>query len=106
MKLYLRYRKAYIKAERAKTPNQPNRCTKMNIDIVKMTEIIEETHKIINAKQRTSSSIENNFRSAGQDPWVNSEVESKFHLDNLLDDDIFVKYRFLILNIKLVNSKL
>ena len=83
MKLYLRYRKKYIEAERAKTPDQPNRRIAMKIDVVKMTEIVEEAHKIINEKQRTTRSIEKTFRAAGQDPWVDCDAEFKAHLDKL-----------------------
>ena len=66
-KLYLRFRDKFIKAERAKTPDQPIRCIKIKVQIVKLTEIVEEATKIFNIGQRTNSSIEKNVRSAGQD---------------------------------------
>ena len=84
-KLYLRYRKTFMEAERAKTPDQPNRRIAMKIDIVKMTEIIEEAHKIINERHCKSRSIEKTFRSAGQDHWTDCEAEFKAHLDKLAE---------------------
>ena len=83
MKLYLRYRKECIEAEWAKTPDQPNRCVAMKIDIVNMTGIIEEAHRIVNERQHKTRSIEKTFRAVGQDPWVDYEAKFKAHLDKL-----------------------
>jgi len=48
-----------------------------------MTEIVEQAVKEFNEGQRVSRSIKKTFRSAGQDPWVECEVEFKAHLDKL-----------------------
>ena len=51
--------------------------------IVKMMDIVEESMRNFNARQRETSSIRNTFVSAGQDPWKDCSVEFKAHLDKL-----------------------
>ena len=80
---YLKYRKEFIKAERAKTPDDPNRRITMKIPVVQMMEIIEEAIKEFNRRQRETGSIRKMFVSAGQNPWVECEEEFKEHLDAL-----------------------
>ena len=66
IKVYFRHGKAYISTGQAKTPNQPNRCINMKIDIVKMTKTVVESVKIFNARQQTTWSIEKTLWSAQQ----------------------------------------
>ena len=48
-----------------------------------MMDIIEEVVVEFNADQRKTRSVENTFRSSGQDPWVDCEKEFKNNLDSL-----------------------
>ena len=80
---YLKCRKEFIKAERAKTPDEPNRRITMKVPIVKMMEIIEEAVKEFNNRQRETESIKKTFISSGQHPWQDCEEDFQRHLDNL-----------------------
>jgi hypothetical protein len=82
-RLYLKYRTGFLWAERAKTPDEPNRRIKTKIPVVRMTEIIEEAVKEFNTGQLETRSILKTFISAGQHPWKVCEVQFKAHLDNL-----------------------
>ena len=55
----------------------------MQMPIVKMIDIVEESVREFNARQRETSSIRNTFVSAGGDPWKDCSVEFKTHLDKL-----------------------
>ena len=80
---YLMYRTEFIRDERAKTPNDPDRRVKMKVPIVKMMEIIEDAVKKFNKRQRETESIKRTFISAGQHPWKDCKEEFKRHLDGL-----------------------
>ena len=82
-KRYLKYRSDFIKAERAKYPDEPNKRISMKLPIVKMMDIIEESVKEFNFKQRGTESIKNTFIQAGQHPWKDCKDEFKAHLDKL-----------------------
>ena len=55
----------------------------MQMPIVKMMNIVEESVRDFNARQRETSSLRNTFVLAGQDPWKDCSVEFKAHLDKL-----------------------
>ena len=80
---YMRFRAEYLKAERAKTPEEPMRRIKVKIQVDKMTELVEKSVKIFNDGQRGNPSIAKTFKSAGQHPWEACEEEFKAHLDSL-----------------------
>ena len=82
-RLYMRFRAEYLKAERAKTPDEPMRRIKIKIQVVKMTEIVEQSVKTFNDKQCGNPSIRNTFKKAGQHPWEDCEEDFKAHLDAL-----------------------
>ena len=58
---YLKYRAEFIKAEKAKHPDQPNKRIKMKVTIEKMMELVENAVKEFNAGQRETRSIEKTF---------------------------------------------
>ena len=48
----MKWRAEYIKAERAKTPNEPMRRIQLKIQVDKMTDLVEQSVKTFNEKQR------------------------------------------------------
>ena len=80
---YLKYRAEFIKAERAKHPNEPNKRIQMKVPIEKMMELVEASVKEFNVGQRKTRSIEKTFISAGQHPWMDCEEQFEAHLDGL-----------------------
>ena len=82
-KRYLKYRANFLRAERAKTPNEPNKRIDMKMPIVEMMDIVEKSVKRFNVGQLETRSIEKTFISAGQHPWKDCSAEFKTHLDNL-----------------------
>jgi len=84
-KLYHQWRAEYVRAERAKTPDEPLRRVKLKMNIEKMTEITEAAVKEFNRLERKDNrrSIAKTFKSAGQDPWDHCEEAFKEHLDAL-----------------------
>ena len=82
-RLYLTYRRGFIRTERAKYPGEPDKRITMKLPIVAMMEIIEAGVVEFNMKQRESESIKKTFISAGQHPWKDCTLEFKNHLDNL-----------------------
>ena len=82
-RLYLKYRSEFIRAERAKYPDEPDRRVAMKLPIEKMMEIIEAAVVEFNTKQRETESIKGTFISAGQHPWKDCSKEFTAHLDNL-----------------------
>ena len=82
-RFYLQYRTQFLRDERAKTPNDPNRRIQIKIQVDTMTDIVEKAVKTFNAAQRSKRSIAKTFKSAGQDPWSPCADEFKAHLDEL-----------------------
>ena len=82
---HLVYRREFIRAERKKS-NGPNKRVTKQMLIVKMMDIVEESVREFNARQRETSSIRNAFVSAGQDPWKDCSVEFKANLDKQLSE--------------------
>ena len=80
---YLKYRADYIKSERARYPDEPNRRVQMKMPVVDMMEIIESSVKEFNLGQRETRSVEKTFISAGQHPWRDCKKQFKKHLDYL-----------------------
>ena len=73
----------FIRKERERTPDDPNRRINMKIQVDTMTDIVEKAVKTFNSHQRTKRSIAKTFRNAGQDPWNPCEEDFKAHLDGL-----------------------
>ena len=82
-RLYTSWRADYLKAERAKTPDEPDRRIKIKIQVDKMTELVEQSRMTFNAGQLATRSIAKTFKAAGQHPWEECEEEFKAHLDAL-----------------------
>ena len=61
--------------------------------IVKMIDIVEESVREFNARQRETSSIRNTFVSAGGDPWKDCSVEFKAHLNTLSELPLYGGYK-------------
>ena len=80
---YLGFRTQFIRKERERTPDDPNRRINMKIQVDTMTDIVEKAVKTFNSHQRTKRSIAKTFRNAGQDPWNPCEEDFKAHLDEL-----------------------
>ena len=74
-RLYLTYRRGFIRTERAKYPGEPDKRITMKLPIVAMMEIIEAGVVEFNMKQRESESIKKTFISAGQHPWKDCTLE-------------------------------
>ena len=72
---YLKWHAGYIRAERAKTPNNPYRRIEAKITVDNMMNIIEEVVVEFNTDQRRTRSVDKTFRAAGQDPWVDCDIE-------------------------------
>ena len=87
--LYVKWRAKFLKAERAITLNNPNRCINMKIQVTEMTYILEKATKLFNVGQNTSISFKNTFCHGSQDPWKDCEVELKEHLDALSELSLY-----------------
>ena len=74
-RLYLQYRAGFIRAEKAKYTDKPDKHIKMKLPIVEMMDIIEKAVVEFNTKQRETQSIKKTFLSAGQHPWQDCEKE-------------------------------
>ena len=82
-RLYLQYRAGFIRAEKAKYTDKPDKHIKMKLPIVEMMDIIEKAVVEFNTKQRETQSIKKTFLSAGQHPWQDCEKEFEEHLQKL-----------------------
>ena len=85
----MKWRAEFLKAERSKTPNNPNRRINIRIQVTEMTEIVEEATKFFNVVQHNSRSTKNTFNHGGQDPLKDCEVEFKAHLDALYEISLY-----------------
>ena len=77
----MKWRAEFIKADRAKTPKNPNMRIRVKIQVTEVTEIVEDVTKFFNVFHCTARSTENTFFRGGQYPWKDCEVEFKDHLD-------------------------
>ena len=85
----MKWRAEFIKADRAKTPKNPNMRIRVKIQVTEVTEIVEDVTKFFNVFHCTARSTENTFFRGGQDPWKDCEVEFKARLDALSELSLY-----------------